>query len=59
MTAPAAKYKGLELAWDAELDADILGDTRLLSRILVNLVSNAVEYTDHGSVKLHASRQGE
>ncbi len=47
VTAPAAKFKGLELTWDASLDADILGDARLLSRILVNLVSNAVEY--HGS----------
>jgi signal transduction histidine kinase len=55
--APAAKAKGLNLIWEAGHDADLLTDTRLLSRVLMNLVGNAIEYTDKGSVAIAAQRR--
>jgi len=58
-TAPAAKTKGLQLIWESRRDADLLTDTRLLSRILMNLLSNAVEYTTRGAVTIAARLQGE
>jgi len=58
-TAPAAKAKGLELIWEAGHDADLLTDARLLSRILMNLIGNAIEYTAVGSVTIFARLQDE
>ena len=36
----------------------IPGDQALLRQMLTNLISNAVKYTDHGEVTVHATSQG-
>ena len=56
---PAAQAKGLHFDWVAESEQEIHSDPRLLSRILVNLLSNAVEYTEEGVVSVRATRIGD
>ncbi len=47
-----AEEKGLELIFNASPDipATLLGDPHRLGQILVNLVSNAIKFTDHGEI---------
>lgn len=56
---PKAQDKGLELSFEAP---DLLahGDTFILRQVLLNLISNAIQYTSHGSVRvrLYDSPQG-
>ena len=56
--SPRALQKGLELSveMDPSLEGSYLGDKGRLRQILLNLVSNAVKFTDQGSVKLIAKR---
>jgi two-component system capsular synthesis sensor histidine kinase RcsC len=55
---PLAQAKGLALACevDEDLPAALLGDPRRLRQILVNLVSNAIKFTDQGSVHVGIDR---
>ena len=53
-----AAEKGLELAYQVSSDvpAAILGDVTRLRQVLVNLLNNAVKFTDAGEVVLSAER---
>ncbi|WP_129630547.1 sensor histidine kinase [Candidatus Oscillochloris fontis] len=53
---PMAEQKGLELGLIAPQAAQILHtDRRALNQIMLNLVSNAIKFTDHGAVRIELS----
>ncbi len=60
IAAPRAREKGLELIVDVPDVAGggpptaILGDVTRLRQIFINLVNNAVKFTDRGEVSVHA-----
>ena len=57
--APAAERKGLSLV--AEVDpaiGTVRSDRRRVEQVLLNLVSNAVKFTEAGSVRVSAAREG-
>ena len=54
----AANEKGLVLTNELAGDVAVRADPRALEHVLVNLVENAIKYTDRGSVTLHAERDG-
>ncbi len=56
LLAPAARDKGLELRVEVPAGAAVLADASALEHVLVNLVENAVKYTDRGSVTIRAAR---
>lgn len=57
MFAPLARARGIDLsvALDPGLPARLVGDEDKLRQILVNLVSNALKFTERGAVTLTAS----
>ena len=57
--APAAERKGLSLVSEVDPAAGtILSDRRRVEQVLLNLVSNAVKFTEAGSVRVSAAREG-
>ena len=55
-----ARKKGLNLSldFDPTIPAVVMGDGHRLKQVLLNLVGNAVKFTEHGSVTLRARRDG-
>jgi signal transduction histidine kinase/DNA-binding response OmpR family regulator len=62
IAAPRAREKGLELivdiaeGGDAAVPGAILGDVTRLRQVLINLVNNAVKFTEKGEVAVHVRR---
>jgi len=58
--AMRANEKGLELACHLSPDVpcSLIGDPNRLHQILVNLISNAIKFTDKGSVTLQVTNDG-
>jgi PAS domain S-box-containing protein len=56
LLAPRAHEKGLEIAWAIEptLPARMIGDESRVRQILMNLVGNAIKFTDRGGVLVTA-----
>jgi signal transduction histidine kinase len=55
---PSARAKKLDIRVTADRHLAIRTDQRLLTRIIVNLASNAVEFTRSGSVVISARENG-
>lgn len=55
---PMAERKGLCLSHDLpEQDVLVLADRRALHQIILNLLNNAVKFTEHGEVSIHAGQR--
>ena len=57
--AAEAAHKGLDLRWEVAADAPdaLVGDSRRLRQVLVNLVGNAVKFTASGYIRVEARRK--
>jgi signal transduction histidine kinase len=58
LLAPQARKKGLELtcSLDPDLSSTLVGDPTRLRQILLNLLNNAVKFTNQGKVALEVKR---
>lgn len=57
--SPAASEKGLEVLTEVPEVITLTSDKRWVKQVLMNLVSNAVKFTDQGSVKIAARVPGD
>jgi signal transduction histidine kinase/DNA-binding response OmpR family regulator/HPt (histidine-containing phosphotransfer) domain-containing protein len=55
LMAPVAAQRGLELAYsvDPDLPVGLVGDSGRLRQIVLNLLTNALKFTERGEVELH------
>lgn len=60
MFVPRAKEKGLLLSFnvDATLPNRLVGDSARLRQVMINLIGNAVKFTDKGKVAVSIQRDG-
>jgi PAS domain S-box-containing protein len=56
---PQAEAKGLEFTVTVPKGLTMLTDRRALSQIIINLVNNAIKFTERGSVRFTAERREE
>ncbi len=58
VVADMARTRGLEVTTKiaADLPDTLEGDPRRLGQILINLVSNAIKFTDHGTISVRLAR---
>ena len=57
---PTAREKGLDVSAeiDPEIPAILLGDEKRVRQVLINIIGNAVKFTDVGAVKVRVSAAG-
>ena len=56
---PLAERKGLDLLLQADEELVARADRRALSQIVLNLLNNAIKFTEHGRVRVTLARAGE
>ena len=56
---PAAQAKQLDLSSEISADLQVYADPKLFRRILSNLISNAVKYTEKGFIKVFAKENAQ
>ena len=60
LVAAPARDKGIELVLDIDrLPSHLRGDSQRLAQTVLNLLANAVKFTEHGWIRLRAERRDE
>ena len=61
ITSPLANEKSLSLSIDKGSDekAEVFADRTRISQVMINVVNNAMKFTEKGKVRLHVKSQGE